>query len=85
MTKGYQFREVCTVQYGTTVQYSTYKSTVQHFPSDGVSTWRQGVHWDLGQSIHRAIRAQARNIVPPRLQQVNPVADTGFFFGGITR
>lgn len=42
-------------------------------------------HWDLGQSIHRAIRAQARNIVPPRLQQVNPVADTGFFFGGITR
>lgn len=35
--------------------------------------------------IYRAIRAQARNIVPPRLQQINPVADTGFFFGGITR
>lgn len=85
MTKGYQFREVCTVQYGTTVQYI--QSTVQHFSkrrSFNVEAG-EGGHWDLGQSIHRAIRAQARNIVPPRLQQVNPVADTGFFFGGITR
>lgn len=79
MTKGYQFREVCTVQYGTTVQ-----STVQHFPSDGVSTWRQGGggHWDLGQSIERFERRQARNIVPPRLQQVNPVQTRGFSLVG---
>lgn len=85
MTKGYQFREVCTVQYGTTVQYSTYKVQYNIFQATEFQRRGRGHAGDLGQSIHRAIRAQARNIVPPRLQQVNPVADTGVFFGGITR
>lgn len=67
-------------------QYSTYKVQYNIFQATEFQRGgRGGGHWDLGQSIHRAIRAQARNIVPPRLQQVNPVADTGFFFGGITR
>lgn len=68
-------------------QYSTvhtkYSTTFSKRRSFNVEAG--GGYWDLGQSIHRAIRAQARNIVPPRLQQINPVADTGFFFGGITR
>lgn len=74
-----------TVWYNSTVQYI--QSTVQHFSkrrSFNVEAG-EGARWDLGQSIERFERRQARNIVPPRLQQVNPVADTGFFFGGITR
>lgn len=66
-------------------QYSTvhtkYSTTFSKRRSFNVEAGGAG-HWDLGQSIHRA---QARNIVPPRLQQINPVADTGFFFGGIIR
>lgn len=63
----------------TKVQYNIFQAT--EFQRGG----RGGGHWDLGQSIERFERRQARNIVPPRLQQVNPVADTGFFFGGIIR
>lgn len=68
------------VQYGTTVQYI--QSTVQHFQATEFQRGGRGARWDLGQSIYRAIRAQARNIVPPRLQQINPVQTRGFSLVG---
>lgn len=71
-----------TVWYNSTV-HTKYSTT---FPSDGVSTWRQGGGRALGpRPIYRAIRGQARNIVPPRLQQVNPVQTRGFSLVGLTR
>lgn len=65
-------------------QYSTvhtkYSTTFSKRRSFNVEAG-EGGHWDLGQSIER-FRAQARNIVPPRLQQVNPVQTRGFSLVG---
>lgn len=66
-------------------QYSTYKVQYNIFQATEFQRGGQGGRALGPRPIYRAIRAQARNIVLPRLQQVNPVADTGFFFGGITR
>lgn len=82
MTKGYQFREVCMYsKYGTTVQYiQKYSTTFSKRRSFNVEAGGAG-HWDLGQSIER-FETQARNIVPPRLQQINPVQTRGFSLVG---
>lgn len=69
-----------TVWYNSTV-HTKYSTTFSKRRSFNVEAGGAG-HWDLGQSIHRAIRAQARNIVPPRLQQVNPVQTRGFSLVG---
>lgn len=64
-------------------QYSTYKVQYNIFQATEFQRGgRGGGHWDLGQSIERFERRQARNIVPPRLQQVNPVQTRGFSLVG---